>query len=120
MEQLLKMKLSPYLFMKAIFYSLISLSLFYVLEYGFVFDTSEKLIIPFLLSVLTTIVIIIPKLKRFILFFSMICLIFMLLTSLFNLLDISKIIGNFGFSLLTVTVVLYLPQIIKNGYIEKF
>lgn len=114
------MKINLYLFVKAAIYSLITLILFYVLEYGFVFDTFEKLIIPFLLSVFTTIVIIIPKLKRFALFFSITCLIFMVLTYLSNLLDISKIIGNFGFSLLMVTVVLYLPQIIKNGYIEKF
>lgn len=112
------MKIIP--LFKPIFLSVISLGVFYILEYGFVFDSSSKLLKPVLLSGLTTIMFLKPDLKRYVLFLIGICLALMILFNFLNFLSFSSIIGEFGFSLLIVTIFLYLPQIIKKGHIEKF
>ena len=96
------------------------LGIFYILEYGFNFDSWRFLAQPLLLSAITTIMIVKPHFKRYILFLISFCLVLMIISNLLNLLSFSKIIGDFGFSLLVVTIVLYLPRIIKKGYIEKF
>ncbi len=109
-----------YLILKLVFFFIVSLCLFYLFEYGFIFDAASKLIGPVLLSGLTAVMLFKPNLKRQMLFLSSICLVVMVLLYIFNFSDWSKKIGDFGFSLLMITIFLYLPQIIKNGHIEKF
>lgn len=103
--------------LKMVFFFIISFGGFYILEYGFTFDSTGKLLVPLLLSGFTTIMLFKPKFKRYILFLSGVCLALMIF---FNLLSLSKDVGNFGFSLLIVTIFLYLPQLIKKGRVEKF
>lgn len=107
---------------KPIFLSAVSLGVFYILEYGFAFgfDLSSKLLKLGLLSGLTTVMFLKPDFKRYVLFLIGICLVLMILFNLLNFLSFSSIMGEFGFSLLIVTIFLYLPQIIKKGHIEKF
>jgi len=114
------MKSNIYLLFKLILFFIISFVLFYILEYGFAFGTSDKLLLPFLLSTITTIIFFKPPLKRYVLFLVSICLSLMVLTYFFNLLNFSNMVGSFGFSLLLVTISLYFPQIIKQGHIERF
>lgn len=109
-----------YLSVKSFFFFIILAGLFYILEYGFLFDALNKFVIPSLLAGLATMMLVKKDLRRYIFRFSIICLATMIVLYLFNLLDFSKIVGNFGFSLLIVTVFLYIPQIIKEGHIEKF
>lgn len=108
--------------LKRILFFAILLSTLYILEYGFTFtfDFSSKLLRPFSLSILAIIMIFRPNSKPYILLLVGVCFILMILTYFFNLLDFSNMIGSFGFSLLVITIFLYLPQIIKNGHIEKF
>lgn len=112
------MKIIP--LFRLIFFSITSLVIFYILEYGFVFDSSEKLIKPFSLALLATIMFFKPNSKRYVLFLIWVCLALMFLMYLLNLIKLSNQIGDFGFSLLVVTIVLYLPQMIKKGHVEKF
>lgn len=114
------MKTHIYLLLKLVFFFTVSIGTFYILEYGFIFNSWDKLLSPFLLSGFTSTMLFKPKLRRYILILSIICLVLMILAYLFNLLNFSNMVGSFGFSLLTVTIVLYLPQIIKKGYIERF
>ncbi len=112
------MKSNVYLLiLKMVLFSVVFLVGFYILEYGFTFDSTGKLLVPLLLSAFTTIMLFKPKFKRHILFFSGVCLALMIF---FNLLSFSKDVGNFGFSLLIVTIFLYLPELIKKGRVEKF
>lgn len=106
--------------LKIIISLVVLLSAFYILEYGFAFDLSNKLLTPLLLSVLTTITLFNPGLKHYALILSVACLIVMALIYIFNWPNLFIPIGNFGFSLLVVIVILYLPEIFKNGYVEKF
>jgi len=109
-----------FVFFKLFFFFTIFIVLFYVLEYGFAFDSWYKLITPFLLSGMTVVMLVKKSLRYYIFSLSIICLTVMILVYLFNMLDFSKIVGNFGFSLLIITIILYIPQIIKDGYIERF
>lgn len=113
------MKITISLAYKLIF-SILSFGVFYILEYGFTFDNPNKFLIPLLLSVLTMIMLFRPDLKHYSLILVGICLVLMILASIFNLLNFANILGSFGFSLLIVTIFLYLPQIIKKGHVEKF
>lgn len=113
------MKVYIYLLLKLIFLTTLFLGVFYILEYGFTF-IPNKLLTPFLLSGLTAIMILKANLKRYILIFSVACLVLMVLAYIFNWLDLSVVLGSFGFSLLVAVIVLYCPQIIKKGYVEKF
>lgn len=97
----------------------IFLIVFYIFEHGFIFDSFDKFIGPVLLSGLTVMMLLKPNLKRRILLLSSILLILMILFYILNIPNWSKNTGDFGFSLLIVTIFLYLPQIIKKGYIER-
>lgn len=114
------MKIRFYLLLKLAFILAISLGIFYLLEYGFELNSWDKLLIPFLLSTVVVIMLFKPNSKRYILFLTGISFVLMILAYFFNLVNFSSLIGNFGFSLLIVTIFLYLPQIIKKGHVEKF
>lgn len=105
---------------KLFFLTVSFFSIIYILEYGFNFDSLQRLIVPFLLSLLAVLMIFKPNLKRYILVLLGLFLILMILADLFNLIIFSKRTGEFGLSLLVITVLLYLPQITKKGCIEKF
>ena len=107
-------------FLYKLIFATLSFGVFYILEYGFNFDNSNKFFTPFLLSLLTMIMLFRPEFKRYSLILTGVCLVLMILASLFNLLNFSNVLGSFGFSLLIVTIALYLPQIIKKGHIERF
>ncbi len=103
-----------------LFLATFSFGVFYILEYGFNFDSYNKLLTPFLLSTLTMIMLFRPDFKRYSLILTGVCLVLMILLSIFNLLNFANVLGSFGFSLLIVTIFLYLPQIVKKGHIERF
>lgn len=105
---------------KVLFLSAVFLSAFYIIEYGFTFDSAYKLITPFLLTGFTILIFFKPKFKLYILFLISACFLLMVISSLLNLINFSNILGGFGFSLLIVTIISYLPQIIKKGQIERF
>jgi len=106
--------------LKIFFLFALSLGIFYILEYGPIWDNPGKFLKPILLSGFTVAMLFQQNLRRYIFIFSIICLILMILMSVFSLPDLSNSLGSFGFSLLVVTVFLYLPQIIKKGYVERF
>lgn len=106
--------------LKMFFFFTLFGGIFYVLEYGTTWDNPGKFLKPILLSGFTVTMLFQQKLRRYIFIFSIICLLLMAVMSVFNWSDLSNNIGSFGFSLLVVTVFLYLPQIIKKGHVEKF
>lgn len=106
--------------LKIAFFFTLFIGIFYILEYGPIWDNSSKFLKPILFSVLSVAMLFQQNLRRHIFILSVICLLLMILTSIFNWSDLSNSLGSFGFSLLVVTVFLYLPQIIKKGYVEGF
>lgn len=109
-----------YLFLKFFFFFIIFTLLFYVLENGVFLDSPYKSIIPSLLGGLTVVMMFKKNFRKLIFFFSIFVLGLMVVIYLFSFLEIAKIVGDFGFSLLMISTIFYIPQIIKNGYIEKF
>jgi len=109
-----------YLFFLAFFLPVLFTGIFYIFEYGLFFDSWNKLVNPLVLSLITVTMIVKKNLKRFVFIFSIICLIAMVFIYLFNLIDVSQMVGDFGFSLLLITIILYIPRIIKEGHLEKF
>ena len=114
------MKIRIYLLLKLSIFLAVFTGIFYVLEYGFDLNSWDKFPVPVLLSAITTTMLFRPSFKRHVLYLVGICFTLMILANTFNLLNFSSMIGGFGFSLLIVTIFLYLPQIIKKGHIEKF
>lgn len=98
----------------------VALGIFYILEYGPTWNNPDKFLKPLLLSGFTIAMLFQQNLRRHIFILSVVCLLLMILTSIFNWSDLANSLGSFGFSLLIVTVFLYLPQIIKKGYVEGF
>ena len=107
-------------FLKFAVLFILFLIIFYLFEYGFNFDAWDKLIRPFLLSVLTVLIFLKPALKVKMLFLVGFCFALMILADLVYQPIFAQTLGGFGFSLLVVTIFFYLPQIIKKGHVEKF
>lgn len=106
--------------LKIFFFFTLCLGVFYILEHGPTWDNPSKFLKPILLSGFTVLMLFQRSLRRYVLIFSIICLMLMILMSVLNLSDLSNSIGSFGFSLLLVIMFLYFPQIIKKGYVEGF
>lgn len=75
---------------------------------------------PFLFALTFSISIFIAPSRKFFLVASIVLLILMIFSYLFNLLEVSNWIGSLGFGMLLMTVFSYFNQFIKKGYIEKF
>lgn len=60
------------------------------------------------------------KLRRFSLALAYGMLILMIFLYLVDQLNLSNIIGSAGFAILIITLLTYLPELIKKGCLEKF
>lgn len=60
------------------------------------------------------------RLRKIVLVISLFFIGLMIFTYLIGLLEISNMIGSWGFGIFTVVVATYLPQLIKKGFIEKY
>lgn len=106
--------------LKAPVFFTIFAGIFYILEYGFIFDSKDKFISPVLLSIVTVLMIFKPGFKIQAVIWVVISLFITILADFFGIKSVSEIISEFSFSLLVVIIILYLPQIIRKGHIEKF
>ena len=92
--------------------------LFNFLEYGLVWIRLDQFAYPVLLTIITLAIIYIPKLRKFSLIASFTAFFIMISLYLVNKLNLANVIGSFGFALLLITLSIYLPQIVKKGFIE--
>ena len=58
--------------------------------------------------------------RKYLLIASFALLLLMIFFYLIGQLDTSNWLGSLGFALLIVTIVSYLPQLFKRGYIDKY
>ena len=98
----------------------VTVFIFSLLEFESSPDKINTLIQPLIFSLTLTISIVLPRFRKHILLLSIVLLIVMVLTYLFNMISISNWIGGLGFGMLVVTFFSYLPQLIKRGYIDKY
>ena len=99
---------------------IVSIFIFSMLEFESSIDKIDTLIQPLIFALTLTIAIVLPRFRKNILLLSIVLLIVMVLTYLFNMISISNWIGGLGFGMLVVTLFSYLPQLIKKGHIEKY
>jgi len=93
---------------------------FNFLEYGLIWDRANKFLYPMLLAAIFIANMQVSKLRRFSLALAYGMLILMIFLYLVNQLNLSNIIGSAGFAVLIITLLTYLPELIKKGYLEKF
>lgn len=93
---------------------------FNFLEYGFSWDRVDKFIFPALLAVVAVLNFFIPRTRRYFLVLSFGLLAIMVVLYLIDQLSLSTQVGSFGFAVLILIVISYIPELIKKGYIEKF
>lgn len=92
---------------------------FNMFEYGLVWDKVDKFFYPIVLAAVSMINFFIPKTRRYFLSIAFGMLILMVLLYLSNNLNLSNIIGSFGFALFLIVISSLFAQLIKKGYIEK-
>lgn len=93
---------------------------FNFLEYGFSWDRMDKFIVPALLTSVLVINFFIPRTRRYFLLLPFGLFAIMVALYLINKLALSTTLGSFGFAILLIVVISYIPEIFKKGYIEKF
>lgn len=94
--------------------------IFIILNIGVKINQISQVIQPLIFAVSVVICIFSSKFRKYIIQLSLVLLLFMVLSYLFNFLEISNWVGSLGFGLLFITVFSYVPKLIKKGYIEKF
>lgn len=105
--------------LKFIILPIILVVTFNMFEYGLVWDKVDKFLYPIVLTVSSMMNFFIPKTRRFSLGIAFGMLILMVVLYLSNNLNLSNIIGSFGFALLLIVILSLFPQLIKKGYIER-
>lgn len=93
---------------------------FNFLEYGLIWNKFYKFLYPIILTTIFIINMQLSKLRRLSLALAYGMLTLMILLYLVNQLNLSNIIGSAGFAILIITLLTYLPEMIKKGYLEKF
>lgn len=97
----------------------VSLVIFMILEYGRITIVGSEIIQPLIFTLVVE-VIYLRKYRLPILLFSLAMLFLMVILYLFNYLLTANWIGSLGFGMLLLIISSYLPEFIKNGFIEKF
>ncbi len=93
---------------------------FTFLEFGLEIDKITQIIQPFIFALSAVICFLYTRLRRLILIGSLVLLIVMILTYLFDKLDFANWIGSLGFGIFTIVIFSYLPNLTKKGCIEKY
>ena len=91
---------------------------FNFIEYGLSWDRFYKFLYPMVLTSIFIINMQASKLRRFSFALAYGMLILMIFLYLVDQLNLSNIIGSAGFAILIITLLTYLPELIKNGYLK--
>lgn len=94
--------------------------IFHLLSFELETNSVNRIIQPLIFSITLVIGILFSTFRKVVIIISLILLLLMILTYLFNILDFSNWLGSLGFGMLFITIMTYLPEFIKKGYIEKF
>lgn len=104
----------------ALVFLIILTIIFTILDSGLNIKQLNLLIQPLIFGVAATISFLFGSYRKLLLFFSATLLSLMIITYLFNLLDLANWIGSLGFGILIIVLFSYIPVLIKKDHIEKF
>ena len=99
--------------------SILMVFLFNFLDYGNSWDKVDKFIFPIIFTTITLTNFLNHKLRKLFLVFAIAILALMILTYLLGELALANTIGSFGFALFVISIISYIPELVKKGYIEK-
>lgn len=107
-------------FIKVIIIFVVSMVVFFLLEYESSLVKLNSLIQPFLFAATLSICITKPNFRKKLLLISLMFLMIMVFIYLFNNINLANWTGGLGFGMLVVIISTYIPELIKRGHIEKF
>lgn len=93
---------------------------FTVLNTGLELKRFDQIIQPLIFALSITICILYSNFRKYFINASLCLLLAMVLTYMFNMLEIANWLGSLGFGILFITIMSYLPQLIRRGSIESF
>lgn len=93
---------------------------FNFLEYGFEWNRIDQFVYPIILTLITLLIFLVSKLRKFFLISSFLILFVMIFLYLLDELNLANIVGSFGFAVLLIVVTSYMPQIVTKGFVEKY
>lgn len=93
---------------------------FTALNTGLDLKRFNQIIQPLIFALSITICILYSNFRKYLINASVVLLLSMVLTYMFNMLEIANWLGSLGFGMLFITIMSYLPQLIKKGNLEKF
>lgn len=110
--------------MTKIFYFLLvilfAFPIFQILNDGVLSLNFINIINPFIYAAVLAICLFYSGIKEYVLITSLTLLIFMIIFYLSGSMSLAEWTGNLGFGILLITIFTYLPQLIKQGYIERY
>lgn len=103
----------------AVIIFVISFFVFLVAEFDLLNPAGNKIFQSLIFSSTLIVSVFLPKFKVKLLYTTFFILFFMMLLYLLNNLNYSNFLGSIGIGMLTIIIFSYLPQLLKNGEIEK-
>ncbi len=103
---------------KVLSFILFIFPIMFFLNSGFLTDDYWKIIQAFIFTIEFAVVVVWPKLKIFILWQILLMLVIMGLLYVAGIIEIADMVGSTAFGLVILSILSYLPQIVKLGYIK--
>lgn len=104
---------------KVLKFLLLIFPVMFFLNSGFSLDLNWKVVQAVIFTIIFTVIIIWPQVKKFVFYLSLVLIIFMAIFYTLRLIELADITGSTGIGLIMINLVAYLPQLVKLGYIKK-
>lgn len=114
-KKMVKMKI----LVNYIFLPILLIVIFNFLEYGLSWDRLDKFIYPIILTMISMIIFLNTKIRKLFMILSFTLLFLMAALYLLDELNLSNSVGSFGFTIFLIVVASYIPEMIRQGYVEK-
>lgn len=98
---------------------IISIPIMFFLNLGFSLNPQWKIFQVMIFSVTLAVIIILHKAKQVILITALFLIIVMVFLYILNFIEWAEMAGSTGVGFIIITILSYLPQLIKLGYIKK-
>lgn len=108
---------------KRVILSIILIIVLYLFFKSIEFENENQIsqvYVPAIFAVSFSLALFYPMVRRYLIMLSFCLFAIMFFFYLFNIIDISNGFGSLGFGILMLTILSYLPILLRNGQIDKF
>lgn len=106
-------------YLLAVLVFVVSLIFFTLIEYGRLTTLITELFQPAIFALTLALIFLNHKLRKAIFWFSSSLFILMIVSYIFNFLQFANWAGSLGIGILIILVASYIPNLVKDGYIEE-